>query len=142
MRFFWIQASENPKKFSRSYLQRRKMEKRKQKKALDYLGMPKLQEIFTTGAIVCPLYERNILDIILPCARKNKKEKEERKNNSDTLACGSCATSLLYHILTSSVILLLNRCTATWNLFVKNLNLRLVKYIMLVNVFKKSLIEN
>ena len=122
------------------------MEKRKQKKALDYLGMPKLQEIFTTVAIVCPLYERlavlqNVFDIILPCARKKKKEKEERKNNSDTLACGSCATSLFYHILTSSVILL-NRCTATWNLFVKNLNLRLVKYIMLVNVFKKSLIEN
>ena len=123
------------------------MEKRTQKKALDYLGIPKLQEIFTTVAIVCPLYERLaglqiVFPIILPCARKNKKEKEERKNNSDTLACASCATSLFYNILTSSVILLLNRCTATWNLFDKNLNLRLVRYIMLVNVFKKSLIEN
>ena len=43
--------------------------------------------IFTTVAIVCPLYERlavlqNVFAIILPCARKNKKEKEERKNNS------------------------------------------------------------
>ena len=60
------------------------MEKRKQKKALDYLGMSKLQEIFTTVAIVCPLYERlavlqNVFAIILPCARKNKKEKKKEK---------------------------------------------------------------
>ena len=49
--------------------------------------MTKLQEIFTTAAIVCLHYERlavlqNVFAIILPCARKNKKEKEERKNNS------------------------------------------------------------
>ena len=143
VRFFGFKRVKTSKKFSRSYLQRRKMEKRTQKKALDYLGIPKLQEIFTTVAIVCPLYERlavlqNVFPIILPCARKNKKEKEERKNNSDTLACAWCATSLFYNILTSSVILLLNRCTATWNLFVKNLNLRLVRYIMLVNVFLKE----
>ena len=82
--FFGFKRVKTPKKFSRSYLQRRKMEKRKQKKALDYLGMSKLQEIFTTVAIVCPLYERlavlqNVFAIILPCARKNKKEKKKEK---------------------------------------------------------------
>ena len=40
------------------------------KKAIDYLTMPKLQEIFTTVAIVCLRYERlavlqNVFAIIL-----------------------------------------------------------------------------
>ena len=40
------------------------------KRALDYLGMPKLQEIFTTVAIVCHRYEglavlQNVFAIIL-----------------------------------------------------------------------------
>ena len=47
------------KKISRSYLQRKKMEKRRQnlKKTLYNLRMPKLQEIFTAVAIVCHRYE-------------------------------------------------------------------------------------
>ena len=42
------------KKISRSYLQRKKMEKRRQnlKKTLYNLRMPKLQEIFTAVAII------------------------------------------------------------------------------------------
>ena len=59
------------------------MEKRKQKKALDYLGMPRLQEIFTAVAIVCHLYERlavlqNVFAIILPCARKKQEKKKHQ----------------------------------------------------------------
>ena len=55
---------------SRSYLQRRKMEKRGQKALLSTLKSPKLQEIFTTVAIVCHRYEglavfRNIFAIVL-----------------------------------------------------------------------------
>ena len=47
------------KKISRSYLQTKKMEKRRQnlKKTLYNLRMPKLQEIFTAVAIVCHRYE-------------------------------------------------------------------------------------
>ena len=44
---------------------------------------------------------------------------EDRKNNSDTLACGSCATSLFLRHFDIICDLLLNRRTATWNLFVK-----------------------
>ena len=40
------------------------------------------------------------------------------KNNSDTLACGSCATSLFLRHFDVICDLLLNRRTATWNLFV------------------------
>ena len=40
------------------------------------------------------------------------------KNNSDTLACGSCATSLFLRHFDVICDLLLNRRTAIWNLFV------------------------
>ena len=40
------------------------------------------------------------------------------KNNSYTLACGSCATSLFLRHFDVICDLLLNRRTATWNLFV------------------------
>ena len=41
------------------------------------------------------------------------------KNISDTLACGLCATSLFLRHFNVICDLLLNRRTATWNLFVK-----------------------
>ena len=40
-------------KFSRSYLQRRKLGKSRQKRVLDNLEMSKLQEIFTTVTVRC-----------------------------------------------------------------------------------------
>ena len=43
---------------SRSYLQRRKMEKRGQKELLSTYKSPKIKEIFTTVAIVCHRCER------------------------------------------------------------------------------------
>ena len=58
VRLFRIEASES---FGKSL---------EAKKAIDYLTMPKLQEIFTTVAIVCLRYERlavlqNVFAIIL-----------------------------------------------------------------------------
>ena len=43
------------------------------------------------------------------------------KNISDTLGCASCATFLFLPHFDVICDLLLNRCTATWNLFVKDL---------------------
>ena len=48
------------------------------------------------------------------------------KNISDTLASGSCATSLLLPYFEVICDLLLNRRTATWNLFVNRT--QVVKY--------------
>ena len=49
------------------------------------------------------------------------------KNNSDTLACGSCATSLFLGHFDVICDLLLNRRTATWNLFVNYIFLFKIK---------------
>ena len=57
VRLYRIKASKSLKKISRSYLQRRKIEKRRQKEVFKNLRMPKLQEIFTTVANVCHRYE-------------------------------------------------------------------------------------
>ena len=43
------------------------------------------------------------------------------KNISDTLGCALCATFLFLPHFDVICDLLLNRCTATWNLFVKDL---------------------
>ena len=43
------------------------------------------------------------------------------KNISDTLGCASCATFLFLPHFDVLCDLLLNRCTATWNLFVNYL---------------------
>ena len=53
------------------------------------------------------------------------------KNNSDTLACDSCATSLFLRHFDVICDLLLNRRTATWNLFVKyNVSCHVITYVM------------
>ena len=51
-------------------------------------------------------------------SNRSQKTSKCGKNISDTLACGSCATSLFF-FLNTFCDLLLNRRTATWNLFVK-----------------------
>ena len=63
-------------RFSRSYFTNKENGETKTKRALDYLRMPKLQEIFTKYAIVCHRYERldvlqNVFAIILLWARKD-----------------------------------------------------------------------
>ena len=68
------------KKFSRSYLQRRNMEKRRPNQLLT-TWQCLLQEIFTTVAIVCPRYERlavlqNVFAIINILLRARKSVKK------------------------------------------------------------------
>ena len=76
------QAKASKKNVSRNYLQRRKMEKMRRTDLLFNLRMPKLQEIFTTVAIVCHHYERfavlpNVFAIILLWARKDVEKRFE-----------------------------------------------------------------
>ena len=62
------------------------------------------------------------IDSMLPwvCSVIDHRERQNVvKINSDTLACGSCATSLFLRHFDVICDLLLNRRTATWNLFVK-----------------------
>ena len=60
-RLFWIEASESLKKRLAGgtvVFTKKKNGEMETKRALDYLRMPKLQEILITVAIVCPRYER------------------------------------------------------------------------------------
>ena len=80
VRLFRIKASESLGKSLARATTKKKNGETETKKALDYLRMPKLQEIFTTVAIVCPRYERlvvlkNVFAIILLWVRKLEGEK-------------------------------------------------------------------
>ena len=62
------------------------------------------------------------IDSMLPCVRfSNRSQKTSKcgKNISDTLGYASCATFLFLPHFDVICDLLLNRRTATWNLFVK-----------------------
>ena len=64
------------KKVWQELFKKKKNRETETKRALDYLRMPKLQEIFTTVAIVCHDYERlavlkNVYATILLLARKD-----------------------------------------------------------------------
>ena len=68
VRLFWIKASDNLQK--KELFTKKKNGETERKRALYNLRMPKLQEIFTTVAIVCHCYERlavlkNVFTIIL-----------------------------------------------------------------------------
>ena len=70
VRLFWLKASEILKKNQQELFARKKNGEMGTKRALDYVRMPKLQEIFTTAAIVFHRYERlaflqNVFAIIL-----------------------------------------------------------------------------
>ena len=76
VRLFWLKASEILKKVQQELFARKKNGEMGTKRALDYVRMPKLQEIFTTAAIVFHRYERlavlqNVFAIILLWARKD-----------------------------------------------------------------------
>ena len=58
VRLFWLKASEILKKVQKELFARKKNGEMGTKRALDYVRMPKLQEIFTTAAIVFHRYER------------------------------------------------------------------------------------
>ena len=58
LRLFRIKASEILEKSSTGAIYKKEKYRNGAKKALDYFRMPKLQEIFTTAAIVFHRYER------------------------------------------------------------------------------------
>ena len=76
VRLFRIKVSENLEESLARTIYKEEKWRNGEKKALYNLGMPKLQEIFTTVSIVCHRYERlgvlqNIFAIILLWARKD-----------------------------------------------------------------------
>ena len=89
--------------------------------------MPKLAQIkrFEAGMCIglflsCSLYKTNRFHVAVGLfSNRSQRTSKCGKNNSDTLACGSCATSLFLRHFDVICDLLLNRRTATWNLFVK-----------------------
>ena len=70
VRLFRIKANESLEKCLAGAIYKEEKWWNGDKRALDHLRMPKLQEIFTTVAIVCYRYER-LLPIILVWARKD-----------------------------------------------------------------------
>ena len=78
-----------------------------------------------SAVIILFLYKIKQLDSMLPCicsVRDNR-----GLHISETLSCCS------YHILTSSeCALLLNRCTATWNLLI-SLNRNMIEYMFSIS---------
>ena len=67
MRLFRIKESEKFEKSSTGAIYKKEKYRNGAKKALDYFRMPKLQEIFTTAAIVFHRYER--LAVFAKCFR-------------------------------------------------------------------------
>ena len=64
------------------------------------------------------------MDSMLPCVwNRSQRTSKCGKNISDTLGCASCATSLFLPHFDVICDLLLNRRTATWNLFVNHIAL-------------------
>ena len=74
----------------------------------------------------CSLYKTNRFQVAVHLfSNRSQKTSKCGEDISDTLACGSCATFLFLPHFDVICDLLLNRRTATWNLFVK-LNLAIV----------------
>ena len=76
VRLFLIKASESHEKNLAKAIYKEKNGEKERKRALYNLRMPKIQEIFTTVAIVCHPYERlaflqNVFAIILLWVRKD-----------------------------------------------------------------------
>ena len=98
VRLFRIKANESLEKCLAGAIYKEENWWNGDKRALDHLRMPKLQEIFTTVAIVCYRYERlavlqNVFAIVLVWARKDvekcfekkvyKKDKEKNRRSRD-----------------------------------------------------------
>ena len=72
------------------------------------------------------LYKTNRFHVAVGLfSNRSQRTSKSGKNISYTLACGSCATSLFLPHFDVSCDLLLNRRTATWNLFVKYITRRI-----------------
>ena len=84
VRLFRIKANESLEKCLAGAIYKEEKWWNGDKRALDHLRMPKLQEIFTTVAIVCYRYERlavlqNVFAIDLVWARKDVEKRFEKK---------------------------------------------------------------
>ena len=89
-------------------------------KAVQKAGFRVLLKYFEIKKAFC-FYIKQI-DSMLPCvwfSNRSQKTSKCGKNISDTLGYASCATCLFLPPFDVICDLLLNRCTATWNLFVK-----------------------
>ena len=74
----------------------------------------------------------NSVNSMLPCvwfSNRSQKTSKCGKNISDTLGYASCATFLFLPHFDIICDLLLNRCTATWNLFVKYTTLNHICFV-------------
>ena len=85
VRLFRIKANESLEKCLAGAIYKEEKWWNWDKRALDHLRMPKLQEIFTTVAIVCYRYERlavlqNVFAIVLVWARKDVEKRFEKKS--------------------------------------------------------------
>ena len=68
------------------------------------------------------LYKTNRFQVAVRLfSNRSQRTSKCGKNISDTLSCASCATFLFLPHFDVIYDLLLNRCTATWNLFVKQI---------------------
>ena len=66
------------------------------------------------------LYKTNRFQVAMRLfSNRSQRTSKCGKNVSDTLSCASCATFLYLPHFDVLCHLLLNRCTATWNLFIK-----------------------
>ena len=95
------------------------------------LKMPKLAQILEQSSgtrqvyvsvfiLFWSLYKANRFHVTVRLfSNRSQRTSKCGKNTSDTLACSSCATSLFLPHFDVICDLLLNRRTATWNLFVK-----------------------
>ena len=108
-RLFRIEQVKASRKVKQEVFTNKKTRKRRdQLSVLIYLKMPKLEKIINRFQVAVRLF-----------SNRSQKTSNCGKNISDTLACGSCATFLFLPHFDVICDLLLNRRTATWNLFVK-----------------------
>ena len=75
---------------------------------------------FFSCILIFLLYKTNIFHVAVRLfSNRSQRTSKRGKNISDTLGCASCATFLFLPHFDVICDLLLNRRTATWNLFVK-----------------------
>ena len=75
---------------------------------------------YAPNLILYYIYKTNRFQVAVRLfSNRSQRTSKCGKNISDTLGCASCATFLFLPHFDIICDLLLNRCTATWNLFVK-----------------------
>ena len=88
----------------------------------DLLEDRRIDDVIIKTFLNSLLYKTNRFQVAVRLfSNRSQRTSKCGKNISDTLGCASCATFLLLFLPHFDIIcdLLLNRRTATWNLFVK-----------------------